>query len=131
VSGSAGSAQPTRTARLVAALVVAEGLALGMLALVYAGFLIAGHPHNRTLALFGAALGLVAGAGLVVAGRALRLGRRAAYSPTLLAQLLAIPVGIGRAQGHQPLAAVAVLLPAVVTIALLVGTRDGRSIASS
>jgi hypothetical protein len=116
--------------RLVSALIVVEGAALGIVCAVYAGLLTTGHPHNRGLALFGAGLGLLAAAGLVIAGRALGRRRRPAYSPTLLAQLLAIPVGIGLIQGDKYVAAVCVLVPAVAALGLLVGTRDCRSIAT-
>jgi hypothetical protein len=117
-----------RSLRLAAALVVAEGVALGALTLSYAGLIIAGEPHNRALALFGALIGLLFGAVLVAAGRGLHRRRRAAYSPTLLIQLLAVPVGIGLIQGGQPWTALGVLVPSVVVLGLLVATSGGRSV---
>lgn len=113
-----------------ATLVAAEGLALLGLSLAYAGLILVGHPHNRALALFGAGLGVLFGAGLFVAGRGLGNRRRAAYSPSLLAQIIAVPVGIGLVQGHRPVIAAAVLAPAVVVLALLLFTAGGRSVVS-
>jgi hypothetical protein len=123
-------AQTPRIVRVLAALVAAEGVALCGLALAYAGLILAGHPHNRGLALFGALLGLIFGAGLLFASRGLRDRRRPAYSPTLLAQIIAIPVGVGLVQGHRPAVAVAVLVPSIVVLVLLVFTPTGRSIAA-
>src|SRR3954449_3745823 len=92
-----------------ATIVAVEGVALIGLSLSYAGLILTGHPHNRGLALFGAGLGVLFGAALVLASRGLRNRRRAAYSPSLLAQLIAVPVGIGLVQGHRIAIAVAVL----------------------
>jgi hypothetical protein len=126
---SANASSP-RTVRIAGSLVAAEGLALVALSLSYVGLLLAAHPHNRGLALFGAGLGIVFGAGLFVAGRALRDARRAAYSPSLLAQIIAIPVGIGLVQGHRGAIAIGVLVPAAVVLALLLLTPGGRSVVS-
>ncbi len=121
---------PPRAVSAAAVVVGGEGFALCALALSYAGLILAGHPHNRGLALFGAALGLVFGLGLIVAGRGLWRRRRPAYSPSLLAQIIAIPVGIGLVQGHRALIAIAVLVPAAIVLALLLFTPDGRAIAA-
>ena len=111
--------RPRPLARLAGRVVLAEGVALALISLGYAISLLIGSPHNRGLALIGAGLGLLFGAGLGLAGRGLRRGRRAAWSPAFVAQILLTPVGIGLAQSGQPVAAVLVLVPAVLTGALL------------
>lgn len=113
--------------RRAAALVVAEGVALVVLCAAYAAEVLLGRPQNRGLALAGAAMGLVAGIVVVLLGRGLAGGRRAVAAPVLVAQLLALPVGIGLLQGHLPVYASAVLLPAAGVLALLFGTRGGRA----
>lgn len=114
--------------RRAAAVVLVEGAGLVLLCAFYAGRVLLGRPQNRALALAGAAMGLAAGMTVLLLARALSRGRRAAASPVLIAQLLSLPVGVGLAQGHLPLYAVAVLLPAVVVLALLVGTAGGRTV---
>lgn len=112
--------------RRAAAVVLVEGVGLVLLCAFYGGRVLLGRPENRALALSGAGMGLAAGATIVLLGRALSRGRHAAASPVLLAQLLSLPVGVGLLQGHLPLFGAAVLLPAVVVLALLVGTAGGR-----
>jgi hypothetical protein len=114
--------------RVAADIVAVEGAALVALSLSYVGLLLAAHPHNRGLALFGAALGLLFGFAMLVAARGLRQMRRPAYSPIVLVQLIAVPVGIGLIQGHRAVIAVAVLAPSVVVLALLMFTPAGRSV---
>src|SRR3954463_3342029 len=120
--------QRPRVLLVASSIVALEGAALVALALSYVGLILVGDPHNRGLALFGAGLGLAFGAGLFLASRGLRRGRRAAYSPILLAQIIAIPVGVGLVQGHRAPIAVAVLLPSAVVLALLLFTPSGRSV---
>jgi len=119
-----------RAVLVAGSIVMAQGVGLVALALSYVGLILAGHPHNRGLALFGAALGLLAGSALFLAGRALRACRRAAYSPILLAQIIAIPIGIGLVQGHRPAIAAAVLAPSAVVLVLILFTPGGRSVVS-
>src|SRR5438046_2697700 len=83
-----------------------QGVALVALALVYAVFILFGDPDRPGLALFGASIGLIFGVALLLAARGLLRGRRAAYSPIVLAELIAVPVGIGMIQGGQPLLAI-------------------------
>jgi hypothetical protein len=119
------------TLRVAAVFVAVEGVALVGVSLSYAGFLVVGRPHNRGLALFGAAIGVLFGATLIAAARGLARLKRAAYSPTVLIELLAVPVGIGLIQGKQALIAVAVLVPSIVVLVLLIGTPGGRSVVES
>ncbi len=117
--------------RRAAAVVLLEGLGLLLLCAGYAARVLFGRPENAGLALTGAVMGLLAGAVVVLLARALAHQRRAAASPVLVTQLLALPVGIGLWEGHLPLYGVAVLLPAVVVLALLVATAGGRTIFSA
>jgi hypothetical protein len=124
-------AAPTgRVLRALVVLVAAQGTALSLLSLSYAGLILTGSPHNRGLALFGAALGLLAGIGLILAARGFAHRRRAAYSPVVLTELIAIPVGIGLVQGGRTPIAVVVLVPAIVVLGLLFGTPDGRALST-
>lgn len=116
-----------RPVRRAAAVVLLEGVALVLVCAVYAGRVLVGRPENRPLALSGAAMGLLAGVALGLLAGALARGRRAAATPVLTAQLLAVPVGVGLVQGHLPLPAVAVLLPAAAVLVLLLGTPGGRT----
>jgi hypothetical protein len=120
----------SRPLRIAAALVGAQGVALVLISVVYAGSLVVGSPHNRGLALFGALLGLLGGVGLVLAARGVAHRRRASYAPVLLTEVIAVPVGIGLIQGGLPLIAVAVLAPAAVVLAMLLGTPAGRALHS-
>jgi len=129
---AAVAAHPARGAvpvqvRRAAAVVLVEGVGLVLLCAGYAGRVFLGRPENRVLALAGAAMGLAAGVAVMLLGRALSRGRRAAASPVLLTQLLSLPVGVGLLQGHLPIYAAAVLLPAVVVLVLLAGTPGGRT----
>ena len=120
--------EPPRVVRVAAGLVATEGAVLVALSVVYAGFIGFGDPHRRGLALFIAAIGFAFGLALLLAARGLYRRRRAAYSPIVLLQMLALPVGIGLIQGgDQPWIAVAVLVPSLVVLGLLVGTPSGRS----
>jgi len=120
---AAVAAHPARGAvpvqvRRAAAVVLVEGVGLVLLCAGYAGRVFLGRPENRVLA---------AGVAVMLLGRALSRGRRAAASPVLLTQLLSLPVGVGLLQGHLPIYAAAVLLPAVVVLVLLAGTPGGRT----
>ena len=120
-----------RAISIAAWIVAVEGVAIVALALSYVGLIFTATPHNRGLALFGALLGLLLGGGLLVASRGLRACRRAAYSPILLTQLIAVPVGIGLVQGHRAWIAVLVLVPSVVVLVLLLFTPGGRSVVTN
>ena len=114
--------------RRAAAVVVVEGVGLVLLCSAYAGRVLLGRPANRAVALSGAGMGLAAGVVLLLLARALFHGRRAAASPILLTQLLAVPVGVGLLQGRLPFHAAAVLLPAGGVLLLLLGSAGGRTI---
>ena len=95
----------TRAALLVAV----EGVALAVLGLGYGVAAVAGEPFDRTAALLEGGFTLLAG--LLVLRVARGLARTAGWSraPTVVLQLLAVPVGVGLVQGRVWYAAVPVL----------------------
>ena len=121
-------AQRTTVLRIAGGAVALQGVVLLVLAAIEAGVGAFGHPDDRGLALFTAAFGLLAGAALLVAARGVLRFRRAAYSPVVLAEVLAIPVGISLLQSDRWFAGVAVIVVAVVVLVLLLVTTDGRAL---
>lgn len=99
-----------------------------MLSLGYLVSVVIGHPSSRGVAAFGGVLGLSSGLLLLALSRGLARSRRAALSPVVLAELLALPIAVGLYQGDLPLYGTMVLVPAAVVLALLFGTRDGRAV---
>ena len=95
----------TRAALLVAV----EGVALAVLGLGYGVAALAGEPFDRTAALLEGSFALLAGLLVLLVARG--LARTAGWSraPTVVLQLLAVPVGVGLAQGRVWYAAVPVL----------------------
>jgi hypothetical protein len=96
-----------------------QGLALSLLCIAFGVYALGGHRQHHGLAqtefLFG--LGLLGGIVLVLAGRALGRGSRAAYSPLLLLELICLPVAWGLAQGHLWLYCALVGVSALVVLA--------------
>ena len=95
----------TRAALLVAV----EGVALAVLGLGYGVAAVAGEPFDRTAALLEGGFTLLAGLLVLLVARG--LARTAGWSraPTVVLQLLAVPVGVGLVQGRVWYAAVPVL----------------------
>ena len=120
-------ATPTAV-RAAAVLVALQGVALVALSSVYVVEIIVGEPNNRGSALFGALIGFMFGATLLAAARGLVRGKRRAYAPSVLIELIAVPVGIGFIQSDRPLIAAGVIAPSIVVLALLIGTPGGRSL---
>lgn len=122
-------APPARssTLRRAGVLVIAEGVALSAVSGIYTVSLIIGSPASRAIGLFGAALGLLAGVALVLLGRAVGRGRRAALSPVVLAQVLALPIAYTLVSDRQPLAGALIALPAATVLGLLFATPAGRA----
>jgi hypothetical protein len=85
-------------------------------------------PDDVALALFGAAFAMIFGTTLLFCARGLRAFRRAAYSPVVLFQVLAIPVGIGLIRNDRVAVSVAVLVPAVAVLVLLLLVPGGRAV---
>lgn len=123
----AGGAVPVQV-RWAAGVVLLEGAALIALCVAYGARVLLGKPDNRAIAVSGAAMGLVAGVVIALLARALARGRQASFSPVVLTQLLALPVGVGLLQGHLPGYGLAVLLPAILVLGLLIGTPGGRTV---
>lgn len=99
-----------------ALLVALEGAALAVLGLGYGVAGVVGEPFDRLATMLEAGFTVVIGAGLVLVARALLAAKRWARSPAILAQLLALPVGVGLVQGRVWYAAVPVLLLAVAVL---------------
>ena len=102
----------TRAALLVAV----EGVALAVLGLAYGVAALAGQPFDRTAALLEAAFALLAGLLVLLVARGLARAAGWARAPTVVLQLLAVPVGVGLVQGRVWYAAVPVLALAAAVL---------------
>jgi hypothetical protein len=102
-----------------AGLTAAEGVALVGVSALYLDDILSGRPHDLTTALFSAALGFAAALVLLLLARPLAGGRRFARGPVVLLELLAVPVAGDLLQVGQLAAGLAVLVPAALTLALL------------
>ena len=108
-----------RGVRRGAALLLVEGVALLVVGVVDAVATAVGSPTDRALSFTVAGFALAAGIVLGLLARAIDRRRGWARSPAVVLQLLALPVGVGLAQGGVWYAAVPVLLLAVATLWLL------------
>lgn len=105
--------------RRAALLVGLEGGVLVLLGVGYGVAGVVGEPFDRLATILEALLTVVLGAGLLLVARALAAARRWAMAPAVLAQLLALPVGVGLVQGEVWYAAAPVLLLAIAVLAHL------------
>lgn len=105
--------------RAAAGVAAVQGGSLALLGVGYAVDAVVGHPDNRVAALLTAALSLLAGALFGALARAVNRRRGWARSPLVVLELLALPVGVGLAQGGVWLLAAAVLGSAAVVLYLL------------
>lgn len=112
-------------ARRAALPVAVEGAALTLLGLGYAVAALRGEPFDRAATLLEAGFAVVAGVLVLLVARG--LWRTAGWSraPTVVLQLLALPVGVSLAQGQVWFAAGPVLVLAVAVLAQL-ATPDAR-----
>jgi hypothetical protein len=110
-SSSAAAHRGSAAARRVAAVVAVEGGLLFLAGAIFGVGVLRGQPADRTTATLGAGLALAVGAGLLTCARGLGRVRTWARSPVVVAQLLALPVGLGLVQAHR-------WLPAVVVVGL-------------
>ena len=97
----ARSGRPPPPALRRAALLVAvegAGLALGGVAYAVGGLL--GHPEDRLATVVAGALTLGAGLAVLLVARGLSASRGWAFSPTVVAQLFLVVVGVGLLQGR-------------------------------
>jgi hypothetical protein len=102
--------------RVAAALVAVEGAALALIGPAYGVAGLVGDPFDRTATLLEAAMALTAGVLLLLVARGLSRTAGWARSPAVVAQLLALPVGVGLVQGRVYWAAVPVLALAVAVL---------------
>jgi hypothetical protein len=117
-----------RPVRLAAALVAVEGVALLVLAAVEAVSTIVSDAASVSLALVTAALAAATGALLLWLARALVELRRAARSPVVVLQLIALPIGWNLIDtAGRPELGVPVLVLAATVLVLLFGTEDARA----
>ncbi|MDT7544747.1 MAG: hypothetical protein QOE99_857 [Actinomycetota bacterium] len=96
-----------------------EGVALLVVGVVDAVATVVGSPTDRSLSFTVAGFAVAAGIVLGLLARAVDRRRGWARSPAVVLQLLALPVGVGLAQGGVWFAAVPVLVLAVATLWLL------------
>lgn len=120
--------EPARPQPVIAVLVAVQGAGLA----VVCGWLIArgiiDASRYRELAFSAGGLGLAAAAGLGWLSRGWWLARRWAVSPTVLLELLALPVGYDAwSAGHHVAVGLAVLVPAAAALLLALGP-GGRAI---
>jgi hypothetical protein len=108
-----------RGVRRGAALLLVEGIGLLVVGVVDAVATAVGSPTDRGLSFTVAGFAIGTGALLGLLARAVDRRRGWARSPAVVLQLLALPVGVGLAQGGVWLAAVPVLLLAATTLWLL------------
>jgi hypothetical protein len=122
------AAAPDETPVRVASIVVRlQGVALLAAALAYGAYAFVGHPASVPGVATSAALGVVVAAAMIVLGWALGRHDRWAFTPTLLLELLCLPVAWGLAQAHLWWDCGAVAGPAVVVLTMLF-TPAGRAV---
>jgi hypothetical protein len=123
-------ADPARAPRPVlaaAGLVVLEGAALLVLAVVNVVLTALSDAGSVPLALGGAVLLAIFGGGLILLARGLRGRRPLARSPVVAVQIVALPVGWTLTSTNgRPEIGLPVLALAVAVLALLFGTAPAR-----
>ena len=112
--------------RRIAQLLLAEGVALVVLGVVYAVVSATGTVENRLGAELAAAFVVLLGGMVVLLARATGAGRTWPRSPAVVVNIIALPVGLGLLQGHLYLAGVVVLLPALAAL-YLYATPEARA----
>jgi hypothetical protein len=106
----------TAVVRRGALLLAAEGLVLVAVGVVDAAATVTGSPANRGLSYGVAGFAVGGGVVLLLLARAIDGRRGWARSPSIVLQLLCLPVGIGFLQGGIWAAGVPVLLLALTTL---------------
>ncbi|MFL6130448.1 MAG: hypothetical protein ACJ73E_15465 [Mycobacteriales bacterium] len=120
--------EPPRPVRLAAAVVAAEGVALILLGLAEAVSTLVSDPASIGLALVTAAFAVGTGALLLWLARALIGLRRAARTPVVVLQLIALPVGWNLAgTSGRPELGLPVIALAVAVLVLLFGSEEARA----
>ena len=124
----ADPAQAPRPVRLAAVVVGAEGVALVVLGVAEAVSTIVSHAASLSLALTTSGFAIAAGLLLLWLARALTGLRRAARTPVVVVQLIALPIGwnlIGTS--GRPALGIPVIALAVAVLVLLFGTEEART----
>jgi hypothetical protein len=122
-----GTARAPRPVLAAAGLVVVEGVALLVLAVVNVVLTALSDAGSVPLALGGAALLAIFGGGLILLARGLRDLRPATRSPVVAVQIVALPVGWTLAHTNgRPVIGLPVLALAVAVLALLFSTAEAR-----
>jgi len=99
---------------VVAAIAFVQGLVAATLGVLVAVDGLRGRATNAPATEFMAVFGVAAGVGLILVARALLRRRRWGRAPTLVAQLIFLPVAVALFQAQQYVVAVALGLVAVV-----------------
>lgn len=122
-----GTARAPRPVLAAAGLVVVEGVALLVLAVLNVVLTALSDAGSVPLALGGALLLGVFGGGLILLARGLRGLRPATRSPVIAVQIVALPVGWTLTSTNgRPEIGLPVLALAVAVLALLLGTAEAR-----
>jgi hypothetical protein len=117
--GPARPVGPPRPLLTVGVLVALQGLGVVGLAVFLVLESLTATTSDLGRALVAALIALLAGAGLLLVGRALLHGGRWARSPALVVNLIAVPVSIGLLQGGRWYVGAPLLLWAVAVVVLL------------
>jgi uncharacterized membrane protein len=126
--GTAPPDEVSRELRIAAVLVLAQAVALAVLAVVLAVKALTGHPHNVGGALGVAGFALLGAVILGLCGRGLRRGLRSSVSPVIVIEVPAAAVGFSLGiQAGRPGYGLPILLSALAALALLFspGARRG------
>src|SRR4051794_23902852 len=124
------AASPTaapRPLRVAALLTAVEGAGLVVAGLVQLGLTAFGDPEDVGRALFVGVFAVLVGIGLVLLARALDRRRRAARTPVVVVQLLALPVGYSLTFDADRVYVGLPLLVLAVVILLLLFTPESLS----
>lgn len=122
------AATPPPQLRVAAALVAAQGAALVAAAAVLVVEMVVATADDLVTAAALAAMALLAGVGLLVAGRGLGARRRWARSPALVTQLFVVPVSFSLLGGSRWYVGVPLLVWAAVVLVLLLTPAVGGAL---
>lgn len=136
-SPSSGSSSPERrpesaarsatlAPRAAAALVAVEGLLLVALGVFLAVRGFGADTDNRARAEIGGAFAVLGGAALGMLARALLARRRWARSPSIVTQVLCVPVAIGLLQGHKVAYGLPLLVVALAALLALIASASSE-----
>lgn len=113
--------------RWTAALLGVEILALLVLALSFTYFLLTGTPRHLAVAIFEIALFLAGAVGLIFATKGMRVGRHFGRSPSIVANIIALPVAFSQGQAGNYWISIPLALIALAVIYGVSRTLRGES----